>query len=81
MAVRKGTVPLPYLEKWRTHKLMTREALSDKSGVSVATILKVENRVVEGSRFSTVVKLAEALGITTDELVYHAPPAMQAAFS
>lgn len=74
MHIRKGTVALPYLEQWRVYKLMTREMLANASGISVATILKIENKVTAGARFLTIVKLAEALDISTDDLRYHLPP-------
>lgn len=78
---KRGIVALPNLEKWRAYKLMTRIKLAAEAGVSLAIILKIENGAVAGSRYGTVVKLAQGLGISTDDLLYRTPPAIQASFS
>ena len=77
MDTRNGTVVLLHWEQWRAYKLMTREALAEKSGVSVATILKIEHKSTMGARYSTIIKLATGLGISTDDLLYHLPPTVQ----
>ncbi len=52
----------------RKRKLLTQEQLAERSGVGVATIIRVERNQVEPWG-STIRKLAEALGIEPEELV------------
>lgn len=52
----------------RRERLLTQEELSNKSGVGVASIIRIERGQVE-PRFSTIRKLAKALDIDPPELV------------
>jgi transcriptional regulator with XRE-family HTH domain len=52
----------------RRERLLTQEELSNKSGVGVASIIRIERGQVE-PRFSTIRKLATALEIDPPELV------------
>lgn len=70
---RAGTVPLPYLRAWRERKLLTRAALAEKSGVTESAIAKIEGGHVAGVQFNTIHKLADALGITADQLISTQP--------
>jgi transcriptional regulator with XRE-family HTH domain len=56
------------LRDLRKRKLLTQEQLSDRSGVGIATIVRVERNQVE-PRGSTIRKLAEALNVEPEELV------------
>jgi transcriptional regulator with XRE-family HTH domain len=61
-------VRLPGLKPLRERAYLTQAALAEKSGVSEVTI----NRVEQGkhaARFSTIHKLAAALGVEPDALV------------
>jgi transcriptional regulator with XRE-family HTH domain len=71
--LRAGTVAVPHLRAWREHRLLTRAQLADKSGVSEAGIEKLESGRAAGARFTTVVKLAQALGVTTETLLTTSP--------
>ena len=56
------------LRKTRKRALMTQEQLAERSGVGIATIVRIERNQVE-PRGSTVRKLAEALEVSPYELV------------
>ena len=56
------------LREWRLAKVMTQEELAQRSGVTEATISRIESGQRE-ARISTVRKLAGALGITPQELI------------
>lgn len=58
---------------YRERKMWTQEQLAEKAKVSEGTISRLENER-HGARFSTVNKLAKALGIDPDELVDSDPP-------
>ena len=64
--------PLPYLKAWRIEKLMTQADLVERSGVGRATVVRAE-RGDEAISFANIRKLAEALGISTDELLHIEP--------
>ena len=56
------------LRDLRKRKLLTQEQLADRSGLGIATIVRVERNQVE-RRGSTIRKLAEALNVEPEELV------------
>ena len=56
------------LRDLRKRKLLTQEQLADRSGVGIATIVRVERNQVE-PRGSTIRKLEEALNVEPEELV------------
>jgi transcriptional regulator with XRE-family HTH domain len=56
------------LRETRKRKLLTQEQLAERSGVGVATIIRIERNQVE-PRGSTIRKLAVALEVEPDELV------------
>jgi transcriptional regulator with XRE-family HTH domain len=56
------------LRETRKRKLLTQEQLAERSGVGIATIIRIERNQVE-PRGSTIRKLAEALGVEPEELV------------
>jgi transcriptional regulator with XRE-family HTH domain len=59
---------LPRLKEHRERALLTQAELATKSGVSEVTINRIEkNR--HSPRFSTVRKLAQALGVESAELI------------
>lgn len=55
------------LKSIRTRRLLTQQALAAKAGVSLNTINRIEQGKLQ-PRFSTIHKLAGALGITAEEL-------------
>jgi ribosome-binding protein aMBF1 (putative translation factor) len=52
---------------WRTHRGWTREALAVKAGVSPSYLTEIETRRKPGS-FDALAKLAQALGVSLDDL-------------
>ncbi len=56
------------LKRERERKVLTQKLLGEKAGVGYPTISRIENDRVEPN-FSTIRKLAEALGIDPSELV------------
>jgi len=56
------------LRDLRKRRLLTQEQLANRSGVGIATIVRVERNQVE-PRGSTIRKLAEALDVEPEELV------------
>jgi transcriptional regulator with XRE-family HTH domain len=56
------------LKRQRERALLTQGELSERTGIGVPTISKIENGKVE-PRFSTIRKLAHALSIDPRELV------------
>lgn len=58
------------LKEIRESKHMTQEELANKSGISRVTISAMENGVERNTTTKTLVKLAEALGVTIDRIFY-----------
>ncbi len=56
------------IRQLRRERLLTQEELSERSGVGVTSIIRVERGQVE-PRFSTIRKLARALEVDPRELV------------
>lgn len=69
--------PKIYLREWRQYVSITQQELVQRSGVSLTTISKVENRHY-GAYPGTRRKLAEALGIKPYQLLI-LPPGMAVA--
>lgn len=72
MAERTRGRPLPYLRAWRGKRLMGQVELAEASGLARATIARAE-KGDEAVNYSNIRKIAAALGITTDELLYEDP--------
>lgn len=53
---------------------MTQEELAEKAGVSPTTVVRLESGEIRRSRTLTLAKLAKALGIASDTLVWFLPP-------
>lgn len=56
------------LREWRLASFVTQEELAQRSGLTEVSISRIETGVRE-PRISTVRRLAEALGITPQQLV------------
>jgi transcriptional regulator with XRE-family HTH domain len=52
----------------RVRRFMTQEQLAKDAGISLRQLVRIERNQVE-PRFSTIIKLAEALGVEPSELV------------
>lgn len=71
-------VALPYLRAWRVKRLVSQDELAARTGLSKSTIVRLESEPEpNGERqtaiLSTVGKLAKALEVTREDLVYRDP--------
>lgn len=64
--------PLPYLKAWRMAKLMGQSELAKAAGVTKGTMARAE-RGDEVVSFANIRKIADALGISTDDLLNKDP--------
>lgn len=60
---------LKNLARLRKGKGLTQEGLARKANISYHTIIKIENEGIENPKIETVIKLANALGVSIDQLV------------
>ena len=60
---------LKNLAKLRRKRGLTQEGLARKANISYHTIIKLESARIKDPRVGTLLKLAEALGVTTDKLL------------
>lgn len=60
---------LKNLVKLREDKGWSREKLAVESGVSYNTIVKIEYGGIENPKIETVIKLADALAVSIDDLI------------
>lgn len=60
---------LKSLAKIRKQKGWSQEKLAVESEISYNTIIKIERGGIKNPKIGTVIKLANALGITIDKLV------------
>ncbi len=74
MPAKKG-LTIPYLLAWRQWRALGQEELAAKAGVTLTTISRLENG--QSARMSTIGKLADALGITREELLRTQPAEMK----
>jgi transcriptional regulator with XRE-family HTH domain len=72
MAEKTRGLPLPYLKVWRMRKLIGQSELADMIGLARATVTRAE-RGDEVVSFANIRKLAEALGISANELLRRPP--------
>ncbi|MHA2039852.1 MAG: helix-turn-helix domain-containing protein [Promethearchaeota archaeon] len=60
---------LKNLVKIRKQKRWSQEKMAVESGISYNTIIKIERGGIENPKIETVIKLADALDVSLDELV------------
>ncbi|MCX5696812.1 MAG: helix-turn-helix transcriptional regulator [Candidatus Omnitrophica bacterium] len=60
---------LKNLAKLRKEKGLTQEGLARKANISYHTLVKLESNGIENPKIETVIKLADALGISVDTLL------------
>ena len=53
----------------RKQKGLTQERLAIESGISYNTLIKLERNGIKNPKIGTVIKLADALEVSLDELV------------
>ena len=60
---------LKNLAKLRKEKNLTQEGLARKANISYHTLIKIESGGIKNPKADTIIKLADALRITTDRLL------------
>jgi len=60
---------LKKLAKIRKERKLTQEGLARKANISYHTLIKLENGGIKNPKAETIIKLAEALNVTTDRLL------------
>jgi len=66
-------VYLQNLVKLRKQKGWSQERLATESGISYNTLIKLERGGILNPKIETVIKLADALNVSLDELVGRKP--------
>lgn len=59
---------LKNLSKIRKQKGWSQEKLAKEANISYNTLIKIERGGIDDPRIGTVIKLADALGVSIDEL-------------
>jgi transcriptional regulator with XRE-family HTH domain len=62
-------VDVDRLKELRVEKMLSQQELAEKSGVARDTISKLERGASKSARYSTIHKLAAALGVPYRELM------------
>ena len=57
------------LKECRKNKGWTQQKLAEKTGLSFNTITKIEQGIGDSPTLKTLLKLADALGVSLDDLV------------
>lgn len=57
------------IRKYRNKLNLTQEALARKADISYNTIIKLESKGIKDPRMETLKKLAQALGLSVDDLI------------
>jgi transcriptional regulator with XRE-family HTH domain len=60
---------LKKLAEFRKQKGWSQERLAKESGISYNTLIKLERNGIKNPKIETVIKLADALKVSLDELV------------
>jgi len=60
---------LKNLKSIRNKKGWSQEKLAREANISYHTVVKIEQSVIKNPRIETVIKLADALGVSIDELI------------
>lgn len=60
---------LKKLAKLRKEKGLTQEGLARKANISYHTVIKLESGGIKNPKADTILRLAQALDITTDKLL------------
>ena len=74
MKISRG-IPVPYLSTWRIWAGLSREELAKASGLYPGTIHNIE--LGEPALFTSIGKLAQALGLSRQQLLHSLPESEQ----
>lgn len=59
------------IREQRLKKELTQEELAQKAGIPYVTLVKIERESVKNPTIDTIKKIAKALEISLDELIYN----------
>lgn len=62
------------LKRLRKARGLTQQKLAQEAGVSLIVVTKVEQGFTKDPAMSSLVKMADVLGVTIDELIGRTPP-------
>lgn len=68
-------LPVPYLRAWRNRRGMSQTRLAQMAGIARATVAHAESEFGGVLSYATIEKLAAALRLTSEQLLYSEPPA------
>ncbi|MDP2924084.1 MAG: helix-turn-helix transcriptional regulator [Candidatus Omnitrophota bacterium] len=57
------------VKEYRKQKGLTQQKLAEKTGLSFNTVTKIEQGIGDSPTLKTLLKLADAFGVSLDELV------------
>lgn len=60
---------LKNLKKIRIEKGWSQEKLAKEAGISYNTLIKIERGAIKNPKIDTIIKIANALGVSIDELI------------
>lgn len=64
-----SSISLENIKKFRNKKGWSQERLAREADISYQTLIKIEQNRVKNPKLQTLIKLANALEVTLDELV------------
>lgn len=70
----KTRITLPYLRAWCLKRLLSQDELAERSGIAKSTVVRLE-KGNQTAILSTIGKLAKALTLSREQLMYQNPDA------
>ena len=64
-----GKFHLKNLKDYRIKKGWSQEKLAREAGVSYQAVIKIERGYIKSPRLETIIKIAQALGVSLDDLI------------
>jgi len=64
-----GKFYLKNLKGYRSKKGWSQEKLAREAGVSYQAVIKIERGYTKSPRLETIIKIAQALGVSLDDLI------------
>ena len=68
MGIKKATIG-EKVKKWRKIKELTQDQLSKKADIPYPTLVKIESGAVNNPSIETMMKIANGMKLTLDELI------------
>jgi transcriptional regulator with XRE-family HTH domain len=64
-----GKIYLKNLKEYRNKKCWSQEKLAREAGLSYQAVIKIERGYVKSPRLETIIKIAQALDVSLDDLI------------